>query len=194
MKIGLLFGREPSADILDDLATLKSFNSEQISQFITKTIEWYPKESIQEEWNEFIKGKTEEEKNNIAKALRLLLFLMKEKVKQNLSDEEFRNDLKKMEFPEEHIDNLIGKINLDKNNIKKKLEKISLLPGIIEINWRIDKKICDNVIDNFDENIILLQFIFVENRELKQKTFELTPEGVNRFKEIINAIQNNILR
>ena len=76
---------------------------------------------------------------------------------------------------------------IDQKKIKQ--EHVSFLPEIVDIDWRIERKICDNISDNLsDETTVLAQFTYREEGELKQKTFEFTYEGIDCLRKTLDAI------
>ena len=175
-KLSVFLGKSPGKDFLSDLKNLKSFESEpdKIREIIDNAVNWFLLDDVEKEWNEWTSDLSENEKNTLKKSLRFLIFLLKEYFQRHLGEAEFRDDLAKIDFPINHVDYFIEKLNDNKKAIENELRDrvLKFALDIDDIEWRIDKKICDNISSDLGENIVFLKFKYTERGTSKEIVFE----------------------
>lgn len=189
-------GRSFSETFFGDLITLKKFPLEKQIELIDKTLEWFPKEDIDAEWEEWTKDLSDDDKEKTMHAIRILLFMIHEGIKKKFTDEDFISDLGVFELPEESIDYFIKKLNEKKEEIVKKIaeREIKTLPEITDVNWEINRKISDSFRSTIDELGINLVIEYREKNKLDTIVFETNVSGLCSLIDTLQLVYEEVMR
>lgn len=194
-KLKIFDGSKTPDDFIDDLKVFLSLNNNTKRNIIRKTFTWYPKESIDEEWNKWKKGKTKEKINQLTKSLRLILFIMRTGLIKRFSNEQFINELKTIGFDSDIIRYFVSDLDKNRENLVKRVEKMEkpLLIKLEDFEWRIDLKKSSIYSKKINELCIILKMSFSEKKN-DDVVLELTSEELNSFVETLSLIQKEVIK
>ena len=186
-NLNLLFGQIPGSGMLEDLEDFINLKKEEIFELIDKIIEWYPKEDIDKEWNEWASKLEEDEKGKKKNAIRLLLFIGKGIAGGSISEAEVRSDIEKMGIPKEYFDYLLTKITQNSNFKNKVLSNRRPFENVLsDIDWRIDKR---TYCDKTEELIAIIEFIYNSKGKKETISFDFNIYAIRHLISILRNIE-----
>ena len=188
--LNMFFGQIPGEEFLEDLSNLKSFKKKEIIELINLLVKWYPKEDIDKEWKEWSKDLKEKEIKKKKAALRVLIFIFKEFIAGNISESELKKDAEAIRLPSEYIDHFI-KMSENKEEYRKKVlrEERPKANIIVSLNWRIDKRIYKNEIE---ENTSVIEFTYISKGKKEVVQFDLNIKALRHLISILNKIEEKL--
>ena len=189
-SLNLFFGREPSEDFLDDLESLKKLSEKEVFELIDKIVEWYPKENVDKEWEEWIKHFTKEQEKEKKQAIRALIFIFKEFASGNINELELKEDFEILELSK-YLDNFIRKMEPFEKEFRKEAltNKKPYENVLVNIDWRIDTK---HYRDGTEEKIAFIEFVYSSVGEKKVTQFDLTKRALKHLIYRLNKIEEEL--
>lgn len=189
--LNLFFGRQPSDDFLEDLEALKKLSEREIFGLIDKIIEWYPKENIDKEFDEWEKEFTKEEIQERKRAIRILLFVFKEFVSGNINEDELKDDFEIIKLPQRYFNHFLKMLKpVEKEFRKNSLEgEKPYENALISIDWRIDAK---HYRDGTENKIAFLELILFDRGEEKVVQFDLNSKALKHLIYRLKKIEEEL--
>jgi len=185
--LNIFFGQMPSDDFLEDLIELKSFERDEVIDIIDRIFDWYPRDDIEEEWEKWKSGLSEDVVDKKERVLRFLLFLIKEIAAERISKTEIKEDLKNLDFPKEYLEYILSKLESAGNFKKRALKAKRPFENLIRnIDWRVDER---KFADGTKQTIIVLEVLYYNKGEKETVNFELNKKGIKHFINILKIIE-----
>lgn len=190
--LNLFFGQSPSEDFLEDLEILKELQEKEVREITDWIIETYPKGNLDKEWEELSKDFNKKYKKEKEKIIRTFRFIFKQFAVGHINESELKEDAKKLNIPEEHIDFFIKKISENKEFRKRALRQEQPYRNLFAyVDWRIDKQ---NYGHDFEENICVLEFAYYSKGEEHITQFELDLEGLRQLRFVLKIIDEKLCK
>jgi len=189
-SLNLFFGQVPSGNFLDDLDDLIVLDKKEVNEIIDHILDWYPKEDIEEEWEKWKAGLSENEVEKKQRVLRLLLFIMKEIAAERISEKEITEDLENLDFPKEYSEYILKNLKSADDFKKKALkEKRPYENTIRDIDWRVDNR---NYLDGTEQKIIVLEVLYSSKGEKETITFDLNKKALKHLITVLRKIEDSL--
>lgn len=179
-SLNLFFGQKPNDDFIEDLSFFNKLKENEINEIIDKVIDWYTKEDIDKEWDEWTKSFTKEEEKERKGALRAIIFVFKEFVSGNVNEDELKEDFELLKISKNYFDHFIKSLKpVEKEFCKKALrDKKPYENTLLNIDWRIDKK---TYRDGTEKNAAIIEFIYSDKGEKKVAQFGLNLKALRHL-------------
>jgi hypothetical protein len=193
MKTGplhLLFGQAPRSGLLEDLDVLKDLKKEEALQLIDRVIEWYPREDIDKEWREWSSQLGEEETQRRKRALKLLLFIMREIATGQVSETEARSDIEKLEIPIDYFNYILDRLKSSPQFTDKVLGKCRPYENIIsDVDWRIDQR---TYRDGTRDNVAVVELAYVSGGEKEAVSLDINLGALRHLMNILRKVEDDL--
>jgi len=182
-SLNLFFGTSPSNEFLEDFEILKKIPEKEIFELVDDIINIYSKENINEElknWEKKFGKNQESEKKEKERALKVLLYLLKEFSSENVTEDEIRDDFKNLEISTKILDRFIKNVK----PVEKEFRKNSLRNEkpyenvLVSIDWRLENKIYR---DSSEKKVAKLEFIYSDKGEKKVAQFDLNQKALKHL-------------
>lgn len=193
LGLKILDGTKPSDEFIDDLETFSSLSVDLKKEVIRNTFCWYSNGDIDKQWNEWKKGKTEEEEKRLIGAMRLILFIMKTGLIKRFTNDDFADQLNTIAFDSDITTFFLNELDKNKENLVKEIEEIEkrLLARLDNLEWRIDIKKSSTYSKQIDELSIMLKMSLVGG-ETDKVTLEFTSEELNSLIDTLSLIRRDV--
>lgn len=194
-RLEIFNGKIAPNEFMEDVEIFLSLDTDLKKEVIRNTLSWYPKKDIDEDWNKWMAGKSDEEKERMRKAVKSVLFTMKMGIVKQFTDEHFAEELKKIGFDFNLIEFFLSELNKKKETIVQKIEKTEVLviDKLTDLNWRIDVKKSSQYTRKIDELCVILK-MSLSGGETKEIVFELSYEELSSLMRTFSLIQKEIER
>lgn len=192
-SLNLFFGQKPNDDFLEDLSSFSKLKENEISKLINKVIEWYTKEDIDREWEEWTKSLPKEEIEEKKSAIRIILFIFKEFASENINETELKEDFETLKLPQKYFDYFIKPLKSVKKEFREKTLK-DKKPNenfLASIDWRIDKK---TYRDGMEKNVAIIEFIYSDKGEKKVAQFDLNLKALKHLISKLKQIEEELCK
>jgi hypothetical protein len=190
-------GRQPPESFIEDLNEFLTFDDKLKKEIIKKAILWLPEEQIDEEWKNWVKGKTEEEKNSIKGALRIVVFLIRKSLMKRFSHEELKNELHTLGFKHEMLQLFAREFDKNKEKLIGYLSKqeMPIVGQLVNLYWRIDAKKVDMINRKMDSKCAMVKLVVAESDEKrKEVTFEISKAQIDSLLRTFTIIRDEIIK
>lgn len=191
--LNLFFGRTPDKSFLEDLEILKKIQEKEVLELIDRTVEWYTddEEKFDKKWEEWVKEFSKEEIEERKKTIRILLFIFKEFVSENINKDELKEDFENLKLSQKYIDHFIEKLKPVKNEFRKNSLR-SEKPyenTLISIDWEIGNK---KYRDGTEKRVASIEFVYFNKGEKQIAQFDLNSKTLKHLIYRLQKIQEEL--
>ena len=193
VRLEILDGKTVSDEFLNDLEVFFSFKTDIQKDIISKTFSWYPERNIEEEWEKWLDKRPDKEKERLKSAIKIILFIMREGIVKRFSDNQFSQELKKIQFKPNLIKFFLKELNENKEKLVNEIEKIdvSVIPKLSDLSWRIDVKKTSKYSKKIDESCVIFR-MSLSGAKTEEVVFELSNDELNSLMRSFSIIKKEI--
>jgi hypothetical protein len=189
-SLNLFFGSYPDSSFIEDLSLVKEYSEKEVLELIDLVLEWYPKEDVDKEWEEWSKNFEEKEIKKKKSVIRVFIFIFKEFASGKISEEELKEDFETLNLHLSYLNNSLDKIKSSKDFIKKALSgKRPFENEIKNLDWSIDEK---KYADGTKENIANIEIVYSNKGEKDIAQFDLNPKALKHLILMLQKIEDEL--
>ena len=188
-------GRKLTDDFFNDIKHFLSFDLKFKKEIISKTIKWYPRPEISEDWEKWNERIDDSIKRKVYGSLSAILFLLKQYFLKRFSKNDFFNELIKLGFEDELINYFYNKIKRNKTKLLEKVQciEVPVLGKLLDLKWRIDIKKHGKYHHEYDDICAIMKFdVMLSNKKEEEFIIELTLDEINSLRRTFNFIAKDI--
>jgi hypothetical protein len=191
-KIKVVKGVKQDSVFIRDLNVIRSMSSEKYSELLDFYFELYFKNEPID--FEFLKDKAKDIEETMAKAksaIDLTIFIFKNAVKYDLTEEEFKEDLDNLRL-DVHAKYLVNCFTKYKNKFeeKEKEKKVQFLSELVGCEWRLERQIGLSYGMKSEDLVATVKFVFFKV-DGNGSTDNLTLEtNIDMLKSIVMTLED----
>ena len=189
-SLNLFFDVYPDKDFLYDIEVVSKSPKVEVTEIIGLVLDWYPKEDIEKEWEEWSKGLKEEELKKKRAIIRAFLSICKEFASGKVNEVELREDFENLDLDIDYFNKMVNKIK-DDAEFKKKASKgrKPYQNNLKDLDWRIDDR---KYLDGTKEKVAVVEFLCSVKGENEVFQLDFTKKSLKHLILLLNKISEEL--
>lgn len=197
MRLKLFDGQEAPDKFWSDIQILLKLTESARRNFIKKVMRIYGQRDSSLKWEEWISKKSEKQRNQYKRAIRILLFILQCGIRNKFTDELFSDDLKNMGFNSKDVKFFLSELEKNRDDIRLKTARVDIpiIPELISFRWRVDLKKSTQYQNEINEGrAIILLSVSKSSEDTDEIIFELSSEELESFIRTLKIVEEELIQ